>query len=801
MSQRPRSRSKSHKGFGFLGALKVLFLLGCILLVSLGGILATYTISTLKDSPDIDPKNYRKVLSETSGVYDKDDQLVERLVQNEYLEFVPLSQIPESMQKAAVAIEDERFYKHSGVDFRRVVSAMIYDLKTRSLDQGASTITMQLAKNLYTSHDKTFGRKLKDIYNAYRLENELSKPEILEGYLNSASYSKGTVGVQAAAKTFFNKDVSELTLAESALIAGITQYPTKYTPFTVEAIGPEDDLSTVELNLTPQKEPHDVTDEEARWAKYFYENGKIDIYDYSQILSGEYTMGKAVFNPKSKDRQEVVLYKMKQLGFISPQEYDQAMAQPIQIALGTRKTKGLSSYYVDAVKDEVLEILKAQGHTSEEANNLLYNGGLHIATSLDLDMQNKLQDVVSKDRYFAGNHTDKHGLPQPQVGSVILDQSTGQVRALIGGRGIAGSNILNRAKNPRQPGSSIKPISVYMTALNHGITAGDAYNDSPISKSRKTPYAPKNSTGYQGWTTVRKLVINSSNVGSYLVGRSIGRNDDDSWQKIVDNLEKIGITSLVLPDKDPKYNDFNPSALCLGGMKYGISPLEMAGGFSAIANQGQYIKPTFVDSITSSIGEKLYEADRTPKEVMSKQNAYILTSILQDVVRQGTGTYANLPGFHEAGKTGTTNRKRDSWFVGYTPYYTCSVWIGNDDNTPLRDYSRMAARLWRAIMTDVHQGLEDKEFEKPDGLYRKYLSGAGYTEIFVEGTSPKNTNKLYRPKPKTEDEDGNKKDNNNDDKKDRKERKRRSDNNNNDNNKDSRKSSKKSKSKKDDNNN
>ena len=151
MSQRPRSRSKSHKGFGFLGALKVLFLLGCILLVSLGGILATYTISTLKDSPDIDPKNYRKVLSETSGVYDKDDQLVERLVQNEYLEFVPLSQIPESMQKAAVAIEDERFYKHSGVDFRRVVSAMIYDLKTRSLDQGASTITMQLAKNLYTS--------------------------------------------------------------------------------------------------------------------------------------------------------------------------------------------------------------------------------------------------------------------------------------------------------------------------------------------------------------------------------------------------------------------------------------------------------------------------------------------------------------------------------------------------------------------------------------------------------------------------------------------------------------------------
>ncbi len=781
MSQKSRSRSKSKQGFRFLDLLKILLLIICILIVSFGGIIATYTVATLKEAPDIDPKNYRKILSETSGVYDKDDQLVERLVQNEYLEFVPLKKIPENMQKAAIAIEDERFYKHSGVDFKRVVSALIYDLKTRSLDQGASTITMQLAKNLYSSHDKTFGRKFKDIYNALHIEHKLSKEEILEGYLNSASYSKGTVGVQAAAKTFFNKEASDLTLAEAALIAGVTQYPTKYTPYTVEAIGPEDDLSAIELSLVPQKETHEITDEEKRWAEYFYENEKIDVYEYSQILSGEYTMGKAVFNPKSKERQEVVLYKMKELGYISPEEYEEAVNQPIQIALGTRKTKGLSSYYVDAVKDEVLAILKEQGHDSEEANDLLYNGGLHISTSLDLDMQNKLQNVVSKDRYFSGNHTDEHGIPQPQVGSVILDQSTGQVRALIGGRGIAGNNILNRAKNPRQPGSSIKPISVYMTALENGITAGDAYNDSPIVKSREFPYAPKNSTGYLGWTTVRKLLVNSSNVGSYKVGKSIGRNDDDSWQKIVDNLENLGITSLVLPDQDKKYNDFNASALCLGGMKYGISPLEMAGGFSAIANHGEYIKPSFVDSITSNIGEKLYEADQTPKVVMSKQNAYILTNMLEDVVRRGTGTYANLPNFHEAGKTGTTNRKRDSWFVGFTPYYTCSVWIGNDDNTPLRDYSRMAARLWRAIMMDAHEGLDDKEFEQPEGIYRKYISGAGYTEIFAEGTEPKNTKRLYRPKPKKDEDDDKDNNNNNNNQESRKRRKRHSNNNGNNN--------------------
>lgn len=788
MRQNSRHKKQAKKGVGFLGVLKIFILLVCLALVAVLGLLATYTVTLLKDAPKISPKHYREILSETSGVYDKDDNLVERLVQNEYLEFVPLEKIPQHMQDAAIAIEDERFFKHSGVDFRRVGGALVHDLKTRSLDQGASTITMQLAKNLYTSHDKDFARKLRDVYYAYQIETALTKPEILEGYLNSASYSKGTVGVQAASKTFFNKDVSELSVAEAALIAGITQYPTKYTPYNVVPITEEDDLSTVELDLVPQKQPHEPTDQEAEWAQYFLDQEKIDVYDYAQILSGEYVMAKAVFNPTSKTRQKMVLDKMVALNLITVAQYEEALNEPINIKLGTRKTKGLSSYYIDAVKDEVLEILKAQGHNGEEANRLLYNGGLHISTSLDLDMQHKLEDVVSQNRYFSGNHKDKHGLPQPQVGSVIMDQSTGQVRALIGGRGIAGANILNRAKNPRQPGSSIKPISVYMTALNNGITAGDAYNDVPISKGARFPYAPKNSTGYQGYTTVRNLVVKSSNVGAYKVGRSIGKNDDDSWNKIFENLENIGVTSLVSPKEDPKYNDFNPSALTLGGMKYGISPLEMAGGFAAIANQGRYIKPSFVDSIQTNVGGEIYKNEQTSKEVMSEQNAYILTSILEDVVRRGTGTYANLSGFHEAGKTGTTNRKRDSWFVGYTPYYTCSVWIGNDDNTPLWDYSRMAARLWRAIMTNVHEGLDDKDFEEPEGIYHKYLPGAGYTELFAEGTAPKNSKLLHRrkrkkPAPKKDEDNNNNnkkssKDNDNNNNKQSSSRRRSDDNNN-----------------------
>ncbi|MDO5713057.1 MAG: transglycosylase domain-containing protein [Tissierellia bacterium] len=779
-----RGEPKGKSAFNFFSIIKILILL--ILIIAIAGVtlVGGCLIAFLKKSPDIDPKNYRSILAETSAVYDSHGDLIEKLVQNEFMEYVPLSQIPKGLQEAAIAIEDERFYEHNGVDYKRVGGALLHDLKTRSFDQGASTITMQLAKNLYSSHDKSIERKLQDTYYAFQLEQGLTKDEILEGYLNSAGFSKGTVGVQAAAKTFFDKDVSELTVAQSALIAGITNRPSKYTPFHLEPIDENDDLEKVELVLTPVKDnPEEATDEQKDIAQELLDLEKIDIYDQSQINSGYLKMEKAVFNPVSKERQELILEKMHRQGYLDDEKYQEALNEPIEIHLGTRGLKGISSYYVYAVKDEVIEILEAQGHSPEEANRIFYNGGLQINTSLDIEMQKKLEEVTSNKRYYPGHKIDENGIPQPQVGSVILDQHTGEVKALVGGRGIAGNNILNRAKNPRQPGSSIKPISVYLTAFNNGITAGDAYNDVPIKKGRKYSYAPKNSTGYQGWTTVRRLIIKSSNVGAYLVGKDISPYDEvDAVTKMYDTLHSIGFNHLVTPEQNKKYNDFNFSAMCLGGMTHGATPLEMAGGFTTLANEGKFMKPTFVNSITTTSGEEIYHAKREGKEITSPQNAYILTNILEDVVRRGTGTYANLPGFHEAGKTGTTNRKRDSWFVGYTPYYTCSVWIGNDDNTPLWDHSRMAARLWRAIMTSVHEDLEDKEFEKPDGIYRKYISGAGYTELFVDGTSAKNTKKLYRkpkPKPKNDDDkkDNDKKDNNNN-----KRSSKKSDNKNNNNN-------------------
>ena len=264
---------------------------------------------------------------------------------------------------------------------------------------------------------------------------------------------------------------------------------------------------------------------------------------------------------------------------------------------------------------------------------------------------------------------------------------------------------------------------------------------------------------------MRNLIRNSSNVGAYLVGKGLASDENAASQKMIDNLKKMQISSIVTPEDDDryvnidtrKYNDVNLASLTLGGMTVGISPLEMAGAFSTFPNGGQFIKPSFVDKITDKTGKVIFENKREATEITSPQNAYIMTSMLQTVVKSGTGTYANFGGQAIAGKTGTTNRKRDSWFVGFTPYYTASVWIGNDDNTPLWDYSRMAANLWRSIMRDVHKDLEYKDFVEPeDGLYKKYIPVSGYTEIFAEGTSPKGLKNLYRnvpPKPKKTEED------------------------------------------------
>lgn len=789
--------NKNNKPRGMIklsSVIKILLLIVVAAIIILGSLVTSIVLGIFKKAPVIEPSEYRSQLSETSRIYSSDGKLIESLISDQFSEFVPYEDIPKDLVNAIVAIEDERFFDHNGVDYKRVVGAIVHDIKTRSFEQGASTITMQLAKNLYTSFSKSVVRKITDVYYSYQIEQDLSKEQILEAYLNSAGFSKGTVGVQAAAKTFFNKDVSELDLAECALIAGVTNLPEKYTPYNTQEINESDDLGNIEIVLLPKNENSEPnSDEIIRIAKNLNELGQIDNFDLIQIQNDMIVPVKAVFNETSQERQRLVLKRMLNQGLINQEDYDRALNEKIEINIGSRKESGISSFYTDVVQKNAIKILTESGYSQEEATNKLFNGGLKIYTPMDINMQRTLEEVVSNPRYYYGGFTDKNGIIQPQVASVIIDQKTHEVKALVGGRNVSGGRLLNRALVPRQPGSSIKPISVYLTALNNGATAGDVYLDQKMPE-RLFGHSPRNAGNYyQGWTTIRNLLRQSSNVGAYQVARDISAdkdakinrnstyskayNDEESINKMVETLKSIGISTIVEKDENPTWNDMDYAPLTLGGMSYGISPFEMAGAFTAISNGGKYANPYVITKIESNTGEVIYQVDPKEKEVTSPQNAYILTDMLKDVVRRGTGRNASFPGQEVAGKTGTTNDKKDVWFVGYTPYYTCSVWIGNDKNQKLAFGSTQSAYLWKQIMKSVHQDLDRKEFEEPEGIYTKYSGGR--REIFAEGTKPHYTNKYGFYKSYTKKKTDNKKnnDNNNNDKK--KKSKKSSDNNNN----------------------
>ena len=775
--------------------IKILLLIVVAAIIILGSLVTSIILGIFKKAPVIEPSEYRSQLSETSRIYSSDGKLIESLISDQFSEFVPYEDIPKDLVNAIVAIEDERFFEHNGVDYKRVVGAIVHDIKTRSFEQGASTITMQLAKNLYTSFSKSVVRKITDVYYSYQIEQDLSKEQILEAYLNSAGFSKGTVGVQAAAKTFFNKDVSELDLAECALIAGVTNLPEKYTPYNTQEINESDDLGNIEIVLLPKNENSEPnSDEIIRIAKNLNELGQIDNFDLIQIQNDMIVPVKAVFNETSQERQRLVLKRMLNQGLINQEDYDRALNEKIEINIGSRKESGISSFYTDVVQKNAIKILTESGYSQEEATNKLFNGGLKIYTPMDINMQRTLEDVVSNPRYYYGGFTDKNGIIQPQVASVIIDQKTHEVKALVGGRNVSGGRLLNRALVPRQPGSSIKPISVYLTALNNGATAGDVYLDQKMPE-RLFGHSPRNAGNYyQGWTTIRNLLRQSSNVGAYQVARDISAdkdakinrnstyskayNDEESINKMVETLKSIGISTIVEKDDNPTWNDMDYAPLTLGGMSYGISPFEMAGAFTAISNGGKYANPYVITKIESNTGEVIYQVDPKEREVTSPQNAYILTDMLKDVVRRGTGRNASFPGQEVAGKTGTStdehNGRKDVWFIGYTPYYTCSVWIGNDKNQKLAFGSTQSAYLWKQIMKSVHQDLDRKEFEEPEGIYTKYSGGR--REIFAEGTKPHYTNKYGFYKSYTKKKKVTK---NNDNNNDNKKSKKSSDNNNN----------------------
>lgn len=571
--------------------------------------------------------------------------------------WVDFDHIPQDLKDAMVSIEDERFYTHNGFDLKRTTKAFFVFVKNKFTGQpttfGGSTITQQLVKNLTQKTERTAARKIQEISRAVNLEKKISKDKILELYLNSIYLSQGCNGVQTASQKFFGKPVSELTLAECASIAGITQYPSLYDPL----INPE----------------------------------------------------------KNKEKQEVVLSKMLELGYISQEEHDAAVAEELiftEFDESTLATGTIHSYFVDQIVYDVLDSLIELGYTKNIANKMLYSGGLKIVATIDPNVQDAMENVFENTDNFPNSTGDNPA----QAAMAVIDPYTGEIKGLVGGIGKkTGNVVLNRATQTlRQPGSTIKPIAVYAPAIEKGIiNPADIYIDKAINYSGWTPrnYDHK----YYGPVSVRVALRRSLNTIPVQILDEMGANVSYNFL-----TQKLGVTSLVKHEtgSDGKvYSDIGLSQLALGGLTHGISVLELTAAYTPFANRGIYVKPYCFTSVTDSKGNVLLSNEPKHTIAMSEKTAYVTNRMLNEVVTSGTGGGAQLSsGMYTAGKTGTTSNNHDRWFVGYTPHYAAAVWYGYDTPQPIPASGNPCIPVWRSVMNTINAGKKNSYPTAPSGV-------------------------------------------------------------------------------------
>lgn len=644
------------------------------------------------------PIDKLRISSENTRILDSEGNVIAVLNAQEKRDSIRIDEMGRYLPAAFVAIEDERFYEHQGVDVKRTAAATIsYVLKGDS-SFGGSTITQQLVKNITKDDERDATRKIKEMARAYNLEKTLTKDEILELYLNMIFLGEDVYGVQMASRLYFDKNASELDLAEAAFIAGINNSPNAYKPFS---------------------------DDEA-------------------------------MKERIKTRTLTVINKMKDLGKIESDEvYNTAIEK---VNNGLVFTKGsinanVYSYHTDAVIEQVLAQIQEENPemTRDAAEYYLYNGGLTIYSTQVTSIQTAMEEEYNKTTYVykssqnyvkdsEGNDTDVRATTQSAM--TIIDQKTGQVVATVGGFGEKTSRGLNRAtQQPKQPGSTIKPIAVIAPSLEAGlITAGTVIDDSPV---RYGNWAPKNSGGgYRGLMTVRDIIKVSENIPEVKMINNLG------VEKSLEFLKNMGLTHLC-------DDDLNSASLALGGLTNGVTTFEMAGAYAAIANDGQYIEPTFYTKVEDADGNVVLEAHQERRTVMSADNAYILKTILRGPVSSG-GTYpaAKFSSMDICGKTGTTDAF-ERWFCGFTPYYTAATWYGFDKSENLGTGNNAAA-IWTSVMKNIHEGLEVKTFQPTSNIVSMKIctkSGLIPTDIcgedciiseqFVKGTAPTESCKTH----------------------------------------------------------
>lgn len=745
--------------------LTVVIIGGCMGIGMFKGILASAPdISNL----DVTPSGYATL------VYNSEGKQINKLVStNSNRSYVNMDSIPENMADAFVAIEDERFYDHNGIDIKGIVRAGFNGIKNKfHFSEGASTITQQLLKNNVFDNWVTeksminkFKRKFQEQYLALELEKRMSKKDILELYMNSINLGQNTLGVQAASMRYFNKPVSDLTLSECAVIAGITQNPTKFNP-----------ISNPDKNAT---------------------------------------------------RREKVLGNMLEQNYISEAEYQEAMDDDVYSRIKTVNDEmdesSVNSYFVDALIDQVIkDLINQKGYNETQAYNLVYSGGLQIFSTQDPAIQSICDEVyqneenypsnvkwylnyeltvLTKDEeyvnystemlkaYFMQSNANYNLLytsqdkasedieaykaavlqpgdevyaetitltPQPQVSITVEDQKTGYVVALVGGRGTkAASRTLNRAtKTTRQPGSTFKVLSTYAPALDSaGLTLASVQNDAPYNYANGRPVANWYGDNYKGLCSLRYGIEQSLNIVAVKTLTQI------TPQLGFDYLQNFGFSTLVdrreITNSDGKvqiYTDIQQS-LALGGITDGVTNLELNAGYATVANGGTYIEPALYSKILDHDGNVLL--DRSVPEtrrVIKETTAFLLTDAMVDVVTKGTGASVNFGNMAIAGKTGTTTAYKDVWFSGYTPYYTATTWTGYDNNVSLEKSNgerNLSKTLWRAVMSKIHQDLPNESFTKPSGIVTATVcsksgklpiagvcDGCLATEYFAEGTVP-----------------------------------------------------------------
>ncbi len=684
-------------------ALKILIIIILLACVVGAGIITAMFFGVFGDDFEI-TKDELVVGSSNTIVLDKSGKEIANLSTDEKRKVISLSEMPDYLPKAYIAIEDKRFYKHNGVDLKRTTGAII-GVVTGKDNGGGSTITQQLVKNI-TDDKQRSGiagvlRKVKEWSKAVQVERMISKNQILELYLNIIFVGGNELhGVELGSIYYFNKSAKDLDLAECAFLAGINNSPNAYNP---------------------------------------YDTSK----DHSELI---------------KKRTLTVLSEMKDQGLIeNEEEYNAAVAKVeagLTFSKGNTGGEAQYSYHTSATINQVItQIMEEKGISYDLAYNYVYGSGLTIYSTEDSTVQAAVEDEFSKTKYqVAGRAKNPDGTLQnehTQAGMVIIDHTTGQVVAVGGELGSQYATGWNRGTQlKRQTGSSMKPIADIAPGLQEKvITAATIYDDKTTEFSvGASKYKPGNSNNSQlGYINIRTCIKVSHNIPMVKIMTEL------TPKKSLEYLNKMGLTNL-------NEKDDGILALAIGGMKTGISPLEMAGAYATIANDGVYITPTFYTKVVDTNGNTVLTSKQEKTRVISEQNAYITRSILQEpLTTGGTATYCKITGMETCAKTGSTDDYVDRWLCGMTPYYTAACWFGYDNNQePMYvkgkglvsvDGKNPAGALWSAIMKNIHKDLKNKNFTKPDGIVEKTVCKTTgclatdtctdkYTDIFTSDNLP-----------------------------------------------------------------